>query len=121
MSEPEKTEPVREQQSVSQFFREAWSQALVKVGAAEDEASRVLEKAGELAGWGPEEVRKLAAEFTLRLQSQRKEVERSLDEGVRRGVARLRVPHRDDLEQLWRRLDRVSERIDALTAKRGKS
>jgi polyhydroxyalkanoate synthesis regulator phasin len=107
--------------SVSEFFREAWSQALLKVSTAEEEANKVLAKAGDLAGWRPEEVKKLAAEFTERLQSQRAQFEKSMDEGIARAVSRLKVPRRSDIDSLWTRLDKISERIDALRSKRGKA
>lgn len=113
-------ETPKERTSLGDFFKEAWSTALIKVSAAEEEAGRVLHRAGDLAGWGPEEVRRLAKEFGERLSAQRKEFEKSLDEGIDRAVARLKVPRREELETLWARLGRVGERLDALRARRQK-
>lgn len=108
----------KERPGLAEFFKEAWSQALIKVGAAEDEAAKVLHRAGDLAGWKPEDVRRLAKEFSERLASQRRDFEKSLDEGIHRAVSRVKLPRRDDLDGLVRRLDQVEARIEALRQKR---
>jgi polyhydroxyalkanoate synthesis regulator phasin len=99
-------------------FREAWSLALLKVGAAEDEAAKALQRAGELAGRGEEEARKLVAELGERLTAQREELEKSIEDRINRAVARLKLPQRGEIEALSERLDRISERIDKLRARR---
>ncbi|HEY3447057.1 MAG TPA: phasin family protein [Myxococcales bacterium] len=109
--------PVEEHKS-GDWFREAWSQALVAVNAAEEEAGRLLLKAGELAGWKPDDVRRYATEFGERLASQRKELEKSLDERVNKALARVKVPKREEISALAKRVGRVAERIEALEARR---
>lgn len=108
----------KERPGLAEFFKEAWSQALIKVSAAEDEAAKVLHRAGDLAGWKPDDVRRLAKEFSDRLAAQRREFEKSLDEGIHRAVAHVKFPRRDDLDGLVRRLDQVEARIEALRQKR---
>ncbi len=108
----------KEKARLADFFKEAWSQALLKVSAAEDEAAKVLHRAGDLAGWKPEDVKRLAKEFSERLTVQRKEFEKSLDDGIHRAISRVKIPRRDDLEALVRRLDQVEARIEALRQKR---
>ncbi len=108
----------KERPGLAEFFKEAWSQALIKVSAAEDEAAKVLHRAGDLAGWKPDDVRRLAKEFSDRLAAQRREFEKSLDEGIHRAVAHVKFPRRDDLDALVRRLDQVEARIEALRQKR---
>ncbi len=108
----------RERPGLAEFFKEAWSQALIKVSAAEDEAAKVLHRAGDLAGWTPDDVRRLAKEFSDRLTAQRREFEKSLDDGIHRAVSRVKFPRRDDLDALVRRLDQVEARIEALRQKR---
>ncbi|MBI5546367.1 MAG: phasin family protein [Deltaproteobacteria bacterium] len=103
---------------VADWFREAWSQALVAVSAAEEEASRVLHRVGEVAGWKPEEVRRQAQEFGERLAAQRKEFERTLDEGIARAVVRVKIPKREEIDALGKRVGRITERIEALEARR---
>ena len=99
------------------WFREAWSQALVAVDAAEKEAGQLLQKAGELAGWKPDDARRYAKEFGDRLAQQRRELEKGLDEKVNR-LVRVKVPKREEISALAKRLGRVAERIEALEARR---
>jgi polyhydroxyalkanoate synthesis regulator phasin len=99
---------------IQTLFKEAWSNALAGVNAAEQEAEKVLSRIADAAGFSPEDVRRHAREFGERLANQRREVERAVDEAVRRAANRFRIPSRDDIEALQRRLDAVAQRVDAL-------
>ena len=68
----------------------------------------------DAAGFSPDDVKRHAREFGERLTSQRREIERSIDDAVRRAANRFRIPTQDDLEALQKRLDAISERLDAL-------
>jgi poly(hydroxyalkanoate) granule-associated protein len=103
---------------VRETFKEAWSQALVGLNAAEQEAERVMGKIADAAGFTPEDVRRHAREFADRLQSQRKEIERSIDDAVKRATSRFTLPSREDLEALRRRVDAIAERVDRLATER---
>ena len=81
-------------------FREAWSQALVGINAAEAEAEKVLARLADAAGLTPEDVKLHAREFGERLTQQRREVERAIDDGVRRAAAQFKIPTRDEIESL---------------------
>lgn len=105
---------------IQSLFKEAWSNALAGVNTAEQEAERVLTRIADAAGFSAEDVRRQAREFGERLTSQRREIERGIDDAVRRAANRFRVPTRDDLETLKKRLDAVSERLDALAREREK-
>ncbi len=105
---------------VRETFKEAWSQALVGLTAAEQEAERVLGKIADAAGFTPEDVRRHAREFAERLQSQRREIERGIDEAVRRATNRFRLPTRDEVDTLRQRVDAISERLDAMASARAK-
>lgn len=97
-------------------FKVAWSQALVGFGAAEQEAEKVIAKIADAAGFGPEDVRRQAREFGDRLQAQRRDIERTIDEAVKRATARFKLPTREEIEELRRRIDAVSSRVDGLAA-----
>ncbi len=99
---------------IQTLFKEAWSNALAGVNAAEQEAEKVLARIADAAGLSPEDVRRQAREFGERLANQRREVERAVDEAVRRAANRFRIPSREDLEALQRRVDAVAQRVDAL-------
>jgi polyhydroxyalkanoate synthesis regulator phasin len=105
---------------LQEMFKEAWSQALVGLNAAEQEAERIFAKLADVAGFSPEEVRRHAREFGERLSQQRKEIEKAIDEGVRRAASRFKVPTREDIQSLERRLDAISERIEVLARERGR-
>jgi hypothetical protein len=100
---------------IQTLFKEAWSNALAGVNAAEQEAEKVLARIADVAGFSPDDVRRQAREFGERLASQRREVERAVDEAVRRAANRFRFPSREDIEALQRRVDAVAQRVDALT------
>jgi polyhydroxyalkanoate synthesis regulator phasin len=101
-------------------FREAWSQALVGINAAEAEAEKVLGRLAEAAGLTPEDVKLHAREFGERLTQQRREVERAIDDGVRRAAAQFKIPTRDEIETLRRRIDDVADRLEALAQARAR-
>jgi len=99
---------------IQTLFREAWSNALAGVNAAEQEAEKVLARIADAAGFSPEEVRRQARDFGERLANQRREVERAVDEAVRRAASRFRIPSHEDIEVLERRLDAVARRLEEL-------
>jgi polyhydroxyalkanoate synthesis regulator phasin len=105
----------KEKRGVPEVFEKAWGQALLAVSTAEDEAAKVAARFAEVAGWGQEEVKRQVREFSDRLTTQRKDLERNVEEGVKRALSKMKVPRRDDLEEIASRLDKISARIDALT------
>lgn len=104
----------KERQNVSVWFRDAWEQALTAVNSAEEEAQKLLNRAGGMVGWKPDEVVRQAREFGDRLNRQRKELEHSVEERVKKAVGRLKVPRREDIEGLKQRIEKLALRIDAL-------
>lgn len=102
------------------MFREAWSQALLGLSAAEQEAEKVLGRIADAAGFTPEDVRRHARDFGQRLEAQRRDMERSIDEAVRRATGRLRFPSREEVAGLRQRVDELAARLDALSKEREK-
>ena len=103
---------------VRETFKEAWSQALVGLNAAEQEAEKVIGKIADAAGFTPEDVRRHARDFAERLQSQRKEIEKTIDDAVRRAASKFKLPSRDELDGLRQRVDAIAARLDALSQAR---
>ena len=99
---------------VRETFKEAWSQALVGLNAAEQEAEKVIGKIADAAGFTPDDVRRHAREFADRLLAQRKEIEKTIDDAVKRAASRFKLPSRDELEVLRQRVDAISARVDAI-------
>jgi polyhydroxyalkanoate synthesis regulator phasin len=101
---------------IQERFKEAWSHALAGINSAEQEAEKIFNRLADAAGFSPEDVRRHAREFGDRLQVQRKELEKAIDDGVKKAASRLRVPTTDDIASIEKRLDAISARIDALAA-----
>jgi polyhydroxyalkanoate synthesis regulator phasin len=99
---------------IQEMFKEAWSQALLGLNAAEAEAEKVLSRLADAAGFSPEDVKKHARDFGERLSQQRREVEKSIDDAVRRAATRFKLPTRDDIEGLRQRLDQIAARVEDL-------
>lgn len=103
---------------IQDLFKEAWSQALAGVNAAEQEAEKVFVKLADAAGFSTDDVKRHAREFGERLASQRREIEKGIDDAVRRATGRFRIPSREDLDALQKRVDAVAERVEALAKER---
>ncbi len=103
---------------IQTMFKEAWSQALVGLNNAEQEAEKVLNKLADAAGFSPEDVRRHAREFGERLTVQRKEIERAIDDAVKRAAGRFKLPTREEIDGLRQRVDAIAARVDALAAKK---
>jgi polyhydroxyalkanoate synthesis regulator phasin len=101
-------------------FREAWSQALVGINTAEAEAEKVLARLADAAGLTPEDVKHHAREFGERLTQQRREVERAIDDGVRRAAAQFKIPTREEIESLKRRVDQIADRLEVVAQERSR-
>jgi polyhydroxyalkanoate synthesis regulator phasin len=91
-----------------EFFQHIWGQALTTVAGAEDEAQRLL---GRLQGVGHEEARRLSE----RLTSQRRDLEKRMEDVVKTSVAKLKVPRREEVEKLNTRLDALTKRLAGLS------
>lgn len=102
--------------AIRETFKEAWTQALVGLDAAEQEAEKVFNKVAGVAKFDPAEVRRLSRDFAGRLQAQRQEIEKTLERAVKRAGTRLKLPSRDELDQLRQRVDAIAARVDALAA-----
>lgn len=99
---------------IRETFKEAWSQALAGVNAAEQEAEKVFTRLADAAGFSAEDVKRHARDFGERLAAQRREIERAIDDATRRATSRFRMPLKTDLEQLQQRLDAIAARLDEL-------
>jgi len=113
----EKPEGSKERWGLAETFERVWGQALLAVSTAEDEATKAVHRVAEVAGWNQEEAKRYVRELTERLVIQRREMEKSVEDGVKRTLARLKVPRREELQAVQERLDRVAQRIESLSSK----
>jgi polyhydroxyalkanoate synthesis regulator phasin len=103
---------------IQDVFKDAWAHALAGVNAAEGEAEKVLTRIADAAGFSKDDVKRHARDFGERLAAQRRELERAIDDGVKRAASRFRIPSQADLDALQKRLDDIQQRVDALTRER---
>jgi poly(hydroxyalkanoate) granule-associated protein len=113
----DKPEGSKEKWGLGDTFERVWSQALLAVSAAEDEASKVAHRVAEVAGWSQEEVKRQVRELTDRLVSQRREMEKALEDGVKRTLVKLKVPRREEIQAVQERLEKLAQRIEELASK----
>jgi polyhydroxyalkanoate synthesis regulator phasin len=107
--------------NIQEMFKEAWSHALAGVNAAEQEAEKVFNRVADAAGFSPEDVRRHAREFGERLQAQRKELEKAIDDGVKKAATKLQVPTKGDLDAIEARLTALSTKVDELAKEKERS
>ncbi|HEY7723871.1 MAG TPA: phasin family protein [Anaeromyxobacteraceae bacterium] len=105
---------------LQRMFKDAWEQALVGLNAAEQEAEKVLGRIADAAGFTPEDVRRHARDFGERLSAQRREIERAIDDAVKKATNRVRIPSRDEVDGLRQRVDALTARLDAMAQERGR-
>jgi polyhydroxyalkanoate synthesis regulator phasin len=108
----------RDRRNPQEIFRELWSQALVAVGQAEEEARRLLERLSNVIDLNPEELQRYGRDFAERLRSQRGELEHTVEEGIKRAMATLNIPSRTELDELKARLDTLNRRFEQLVKSR---
>lgn len=105
----------KDKRTFSEFFQQVWSQALVTVTGAEEEVAKALGRLQGMTGWSQDEVRRQVHQFTERLATQRRELERSAEESVKASMQKLKVPRREEVAQLNARLNALAKRVEALT------
>ena len=106
--------PPREKHPLAETFERIWSQALLAVSTAEEEAAKTAQRVAGLAGWSQEEVKRQGRLLTERLAGHRHALEHKVEDAVHHALQRLKVPRRDDLQEFQTRLDKVAERLEAL-------
>lgn len=105
----------KDKKSIAEAFQQAWSQALQTVSGAEEETAKLFGRLQQLAGWGPEEGKRIVRDLTEKLASQRKDAEKRVEDSVRQALLSMRVPNKAEIAQLSARLDAVTRRVEALS------
>jgi polyhydroxyalkanoate synthesis regulator phasin len=114
MDQPESQSPPSPQGKLERL----WSQALLAVSSAGEEAGRAAQALAERAGLNPEEIRRHVRDFTDRLAVQRRDFERGVEEASKKALSTLKVPRREQIQELQNRLDKLERRLGALMAEK---
>ena len=104
----------KDKRGVPEALERLWSQALLAVSTAEEEAVKLAQRVSETVGGTQDEVRARAKELAERLTSQGRDLEKTIEEAVKRTLSRVKVPRREELLEVQARLDRLAERVDRL-------
>lgn len=107
--------PAADRKSIPEFFQTVWSQALVAVTNTEEEATRVLTRLQDAAGWSQDEARRQLQSFSEKLVGQRRDIEKRVEETVKQSLTHLHLPRRDEIAQLSARLDALAQRVENLS------
>jgi len=108
----------QESRKVADVLKDAWSQALLAVDAAEEEAQKLLSRLSGLVEVAPQDARKVANDFAERLAKQRAAIEHGLEEGVKKALNRFRIPSKEDVEALSARVEKLDAKVRDLLDKR---
>ncbi|HUB10103.1 MAG TPA: phasin family protein [Myxococcales bacterium] len=107
-----------ERRGSQDLFKDLWSQALVTMGAAEEEVKKLLDRLSEVVEIKPDDVLKYRRELSERLRTQRRDLEKSVEEGLRRALSRLKVPSREEIDALRGKIDDLGARLERLSSRR---
>jgi len=95
--------------------QESWSRAVLAASSVEEQAQQLVSRIAQAFQGGvlsPEGLQGLLAEVTGKLKEQRQQLQSQVEDAVRRGIERLRLPSRADLMALSARIEEMERKID---------
>lgn len=100
--------------SLSESLQRAWSEARTATASMEEELKRKLGQFLSRTGLqqGSEEVARLASDLSRRLQRNREEIERAVDETMRTAMTKVRDPLLEEIANLRGRAEKLAQRIE---------
>lgn len=103
--------PAEDHRAPHELFKELWSQALVAVSGAEDEARRILERVATVTEVRPEDLQRFGRELSNSLRSQRTNVERSIEDVLKAALPGLHAPLAVQIGDIKARLEVLTARV----------
>lgn len=100
--------------SLSESLQRAWNDALAATASVEEDLKRKLGQLISRTGLqhGSEEVTRVAADLSRRLQRNREEIERAFDETMRAAMTKVRDPLLEEIASLRGRAEKLAQRIE---------
>lgn len=103
-----------------EVVREGFFQTLGKIAvtrdAAENAVSRTVNRLVELGKMTQDEATKFSGEIKGRIERNRSELERRIDEGVSQAMSAVRFPKREELDTLRERVVQLEKMIEQVEA-----
>ena len=118
-----------EKKTLQQSLRDTWMNALGVLNGAEAEVAKTTHRVLETMGIAPAgsepgaqlpEVKDVVREIFQRVQRNRADLERRIDDGIRSAIDRTRRPFVQDIEQIRTRVDKLQRRVEELS-RRGRA
>jgi polyhydroxyalkanoate synthesis regulator phasin len=103
---------------IAEFFRRAMSFGRETVSVLEDEAELLIGRLVEKGELTEEEARRLVLGTVEKLRRDRDHFLSTLDARFRARLQHLRLPSREEIDELKARIEALTTRVDALLAER---
>jgi polyhydroxyalkanoate synthesis regulator phasin len=100
-------------------LQEAWQSTLGRFATAEEGSRNLVQR---LVDWGKlsgDEGRSLLADWRQSIESNRRQLEKRVEDAVQRSVGRFTIPTQHDLEQLTAQIGELEQRVRDLASRRG--
>ncbi len=98
--------------------QETWRQTVGKFATDEGETKTLFNRLSELGTVSRDEATRLVQEVRGRIEDNRKELDRRIDESVKTATKRLSLPSRAEIEALDQKLASMTERLAKLESRR---
>lgn len=99
-------------------LKDAWKDSVGAYATDEGATKNLFSRLVDFGHLSREEALKLVGESRAKIEQNKKELERRVDESIHRATARLSPPSAGDIEKIARDLDAIERRIAAVEAKR---
>lgn|GEM_PF-2401208 len=103
-------------------IQESWSRAVLAASSVEEQAQELVTRLGSAlsdAPLSPEHAKTLLAEVSQKLHEHRQQLQVQVEQTVRRGLERLRLPAKNELRDLSQRLEQLEARLAGLEGRHG--
>ncbi len=99
--------------------RDAWRDTVGAYATEEGETANLFQRLVHFGAITGEESKRLVEDVKGRIEENRREMDRRVDESIRHTVARVSIPSQNELGRLNSKLTTIEERIKALESRRG--
>lgn len=108
-----------DEETFASRVQRAWRASVGTYATDEGETRNLLQRLVEFGSLSQKEAKEALADMRSRIEENRKELDKRVDESLKRATARLTVPSPAEIEQLRARVDELEERVKDAEARRG--
>jgi polyhydroxyalkanoate synthesis regulator phasin len=100
-------------------LKDAWKETVGAYATDEGATKNLFARLVDFGALSRDEAVRLVADTKARIEQNRSELDRRIDESIRRTATRLRVPSPDEIKALDTQVSSIERRLAALEQKRG--